>query len=161
MFAAHLTRVFKTSWSLNGCASDSCFDFRRRAVQNSPRGAAEGVRSPTLKPPLTGTMSGARKYVNMGLVLLMCMLTGHCGESAPSAAPAAAAGGSKEAQMDWRRVVEMVKHVEDSRSRHSSRTDAPATSRTRNSTAEPRDLRSLRTEKAEKNVGEWRRVIWV
>lgn len=115
----------------------------------------------TLKTPLTGAMSGARKYVNMGLVLLMCTLTGHCGESAPSAAPAAAAGGSRDAQMDWRRVVEMVKHVEDSRSRHSPRTDAPATSRTRSSTAEPRDLRSLRTEKAEKNVGEWRPVIWV
>lgn len=154
-------RVFKTSRNVNGCASDSCFDFRRRAVQNSPRGAEEGVQLPlfTLKTLLTGAMSGARKYINMGLVLLMCTLTGHCGESAPSAAPAA--GGSRDAQMDWRRVVEMVKHVEDSRSRHSSRTDAPVTSRTRNSTAEPRDLRSLRTEKAEKNVGEWRLAVWV
>lgn len=44
MFAAHLTRGFKTSRSVNDCASD----FRRRAVRNSPRGAEEGVRSPSL-----------------------------------------------------------------------------------------------------------------
>lgn len=98
-------------------------------------------------------MSGLRKHFNMGLVLLMCALTGHCSESAPSAAPAAASAG-RDAQMDWRRIVEIVKHAGESRSLHSAKTDAPLTQRPRSSPAEPKDLRNLKTDRGEKAVGE-------
>lgn len=97
-------------------------------------------------------MSGLRKHFNMRLVLLMCALTGHCSESAPSAAPAAASAG-RDAQTDWRRIVEIAKHAE-SRSLHSAKTDAPLTSRPRSSPEEPKDLRNLKTDRGEKAVGE-------
>lgn len=91
-------------------------------------------------------MSGARKYVSMGLVLLVCTLTGHCGEGASSAA--AQSSSSRDSQSDWR-IVEIVRHAENARGHHGSRTDALA--RARGSTVEPRDQR---TDKAEKSVGE-------
>ena len=95
----------------------------------------------------TGAMSGLRKHVTMGLVLLVCTLTGHCSESAPSAAPAAGSrhGDAQHAQeRNFRRtaeIVEIVRHVEDSRGRHGAKTEAPATSRARSSAVEPKDLR--------------------
>lgn len=93
-------------------------------------------------------MSGARKYVSMGLVLLVCTLTGHCGEGAPSAAAQSSSSSSRDAQSDWRRMVEIMRHAENAHGRHGSRTDAPTTSRARGSTAEPRNQRT------EKSVGE-------
>lgn len=97
-------------------------------------------------------MSGARKYVSMGLVLLVCTLTGHCGEGAPSvSAQSSSSSSSRESQSEWRRMMEMVRHAENARSGQGSRTDAPATSRARVSTAEPR---SQKTDRAEKSVGE-------
>ncbi len=100
-------------------------------------------------------MSGLRKHFNMGLVLLMCTLTGRCSESAPSAAPvAAAAAAGRDAQQDLRRIVEIVKHVEESRGRHSAKTEAPSTSLARSSPVEPKDLRNLKTDRGEKAVGE-------
>lgn len=83
----------------------------------------------------------------------MCALTDHCSESAPSAAPAAASVG-RDAQMDWRRIAEVVKHVHDSQSRHSAKTEAPSTTRTRSAPVEPKDLHILKTDKSEKTVGE-------
>ncbi|KAM3602277.1 uncharacterized protein V6R79_001237 [Siganus canaliculatus] len=98
-------------------------------------------------------MSGLRKHFNMGLVLLMCTLTGHCSESAPSAAPVEAASApNKDAQQDLRRIVEIVIHVEANRGRPNSRTEAPETTRTRSTSVETRDLRNLRTERGEKTV---------
>ncbi|XP_076612859.1 aLK and LTK ligand 2a [Chaetodon auriga] len=96
-------------------------------------------------------MSGLRRHFSMGLVLLMCALTSHYGESAPSAAPAAAAGG-RDAQQDLRRIVEIMKHVEESRGRHSVKTDAPSTSRARTSAVEPTDLRNSKTSRGERAV---------
>ncbi|KAM4528667.1 ALK and LTK ligand 2 [Fundulus heteroclitus] len=68
-------------------------------------------------------MSAPRKPVIVGLLLLMCTLTEHCGESAPTAA----AGG--DARRSLRRMVEIMKHVEESRGRHAARTEAPLTPR--------------------------------
>ncbi|XP_023256235.1 ALK and LTK ligand 2-like [Seriola lalandi dorsalis] len=93
-----------------------------------------------------GAMNGLRKHFTMGLVLLMCTLTGHCSESAPSAAPTTAATG-KDAQHDLRRMIEIVKHVEESRGRHTAKTEAPSTSRVKTSSVEPKDLRNLKTER--------------
>ncbi|XP_056219398.1 ALK and LTK ligand 2a-like isoform X2 [Seriola aureovittata] len=93
-----------------------------------------------------GAMNGLRKHFTMGLVLLMCTLTGHCSESAPSAAPATAATG-KDAQHDLRRMIEIVKHVEESRGRHTAKTEAPSTSRVKTSSVEPKDLRNLKTDR--------------
>ncbi|XP_044026261.1 ALK and LTK ligand 2-like [Siniperca chuatsi] len=92
-------------------------------------------------------MSGLRKHFSMGLVLLMCTLTGHCSESAPSAAPAAAAAAGSDAQQDLRRMVEIVKHVEESRGRHGAKTE-----RERSSPVEPRDLRNVKTDRGEQVV---------
>ncbi|XP_038583431.1 ALK and LTK ligand 1-like [Micropterus salmoides] len=96
-------------------------------------------------------MSGLRKHFNMGLVLLMCTLTAHYSESAPTAAPEAAAGRDAQ-QQDLRRIVEIVKHVEGSRGRHSAKTEAPLTSRTRSSPVEPKDLRNVKTFRGEQVV---------
>ncbi|XP_070782530.1 aLK and LTK ligand 2a [Enoplosus armatus] len=93
-------------------------------------------------------MSGLRKHFNMGLVLLMCTLTGHCSDSAPSAAAAA----GRDARQDLRRIVEIVRHVEDSRGRHGAKTEAPLTSRAGSSLVEPKDLRSLKTNRGEQVV---------
>ncbi|XP_041815208.1 ALK and LTK ligand 2-like [Chelmon rostratus] len=97
-------------------------------------------------------MSGLRRHFSMGLALLMCALTGHCGESAPSAAPAAAAAGGRDAQRDLRRMVEIIKHVEESRGRHGAKTEAPSTARTGSPPAEPKVLRSSKTNREEKAV---------
>ncbi|KAI3364289.1 hypothetical protein L3Q82_011094, partial [Scortum barcoo] len=100
-------------------------------------------------------MSGLRRHFNMGLVLVMCALTGHCGRSAPSAAPPAAPGGG-EAQRHLRRIVEIVKHVEESRGRHATRTEAPSTwtsARPRGSAAErKKDLRNLKVDRGDQAV---------
>ncbi|XP_073348444.1 aLK and LTK ligand 2a [Pagrus major] len=97
-------------------------------------------------------MSGLRKHFNMGLVLLMCALTGHCGESAPSTATPAAAT-SRDAHRDFRRIVEIMKLVEESRGRHSTaRTEPPSVQRAISSPVETRDLRNLKTEREEKTV---------
>ncbi|KAJ4928952.1 hypothetical protein JOQ06_004574 [Pogonophryne albipinna] len=95
-------------------------------------------------------MSGLRKHVTMALVLLMCALTGHSSESAPSAALESAAGG-RDAQQDWRRMVEIVKHVEDNRGRHSTKTAAPLTARS--PAVEQNDLRKLKTDRGDQTVG--------
>ncbi|KAF3702863.1 ALK and LTK ligand 2 Protein FAM150B Precursor [Channa argus] len=88
-------------------------------------------------------MRELRKHFTMGLVLLMCALIGHSSESAPSAAPETPLT-CRGVQRYLRRVVEIVKHVEESRGRHSARTEAPFTMRARTSLVEPKDLRHLK-----------------
>ncbi|XP_054475107.1 ALK and LTK ligand 2a-like [Anoplopoma fimbria] len=103
-------------------------------------------------------MSGLRKHVTMGLVLLMCTLTDHCGESAPSAAPSSSSSSSsssavgRDARQDLRRMVEIVRHVEQRGGRHGASTEAPSTSRVRSSPVEPKDLRSLKTDRGDQVV---------
>ncbi|MEQ2295421.1 hypothetical protein AMECASPLE_014144 [Ameca splendens] len=81
-------------------------------------------------------MSAPNKPVIVGLLLLLCTLTEHCGEGAP----ATAAGGN--AQRSLRRMAEIMKHVEESRGRHAARTEAPLTPRAVGSgSAEHRDIR--------------------
>ncbi|CAK6961939.1 ALK and LTK ligand 2a-like [Scomber scombrus] len=94
-------------------------------------------------------MSGQRIHFTMGLVLLMCALTGHCGQSAPSTAPAAA---GRETQRDLRRMVEIMKHVEESRGHHSAKTEAPLTARARTTPVEPKDLSNLKTDRGDQVV---------
>nr|XP_020443418.1 protein FAM150B [Monopterus albus] len=91
-----------------------------------------------------GAMNGLRKHFTMGLVLLMCTLTGHCSVSALSVAAAAA---GRDTQQDLKRGVEIVKHVEESRGRHSAPMEAPSTSRVRTFPVIPKDLRNLKTDK--------------
>ncbi|XP_071388368.1 aLK and LTK ligand 2a [Centroberyx affinis] len=93
-------------------------------------------------------MSGLRKPVTMGLVLLMCTLTGHCGVSAPTAAPTAS---GRDAQ-SLRRIADIVRHVEDSRGRNSAKTVSPITSPVRQTPAEPRDLRNLKSDRGDQII---------
>eukprot|EP00064_Thunnus_orientalis_P010215 superscaffoldBa00001363_g10241 len=95
-------------------------------------------------------MSRLRRHFTMGLVLLMCTLTGHCSESAPSAAPAAA---GRDAQRDLRRMAEIVRHVEESRGHHSAKTEAPLTARARTTPVEPKDLSNLKIDRGDQVVG--------
>ncbi|XP_013867013.1 aLK and LTK ligand 2a [Austrofundulus limnaeus] len=100
-----------------------------------------------LLPP-TGAMNGQRRPVFTGLLVLMCALSEHRGQSAPTAAPARPAGGDALRSLA-RRMVEVVRHVDGGRGRHSARTEAPVvTSRAGSwsSSVELRDLRS-RTER--------------
>ncbi|XP_042246896.1 ALK and LTK ligand 2-like [Thunnus thynnus] len=94
-------------------------------------------------------MSRLRRHFTMGLVLLMCTLTGHCSESAPSAAPAAA---GRDAQRDLRRMAEIVRHVEESRGHHSAKTEAPLTARARTTPVEPKDLSNLKIDRGDQVV---------
>ncbi|XP_061602814.1 ALK and LTK ligand 2-like isoform X2 [Cololabis saira] len=87
-------------------------------------------------------MSGPRRSVIIGLMILMCAMTDHCSESAPSTGPTArvtAASGN------LRRMAEIVRHVE-SRGRNGAKTEAPSSSRPESSSAEHKDARN-RTEK--------------
>ncbi|XP_047429058.1 ALK and LTK ligand 2-like [Mugil cephalus] len=91
-------------------------------------------------------MSGLRKHFFTGLVLLMCALTDHWGESAPSTAPAAAAAAG-DAHPDLRRMVEIVKRVEESRGRHGARAGHPLALRAISSPAEQNDYRHVKTDR--------------
>ncbi|XP_005734495.1 aLK and LTK ligand 2a [Pundamilia nyererei] len=89
-------------------------------------------------------MSELRRHFIIGLVLLMCTLTDHCGESAPSTVPTGDASAGMDEQQDLRRMVEIVKQVEGSRGRHSAKTEAPAISRETSSLMEQKDFRDLK-----------------
>ncbi|XP_029903216.1 aLK and LTK ligand 2a [Myripristis murdjan] len=93
-------------------------------------------------------MSGLRSSVTMGLVLLMCALTSHCGESAPTAAPTVS---GRDAQ-SLRRTADVVKHVEESRGRSRAETVSPRTSPAREPSAEPRDLRNLKSDRGDQII---------
>uniref|UniRef100_UPI0037E89AC2 aLK and LTK ligand 2a n=1 Tax=Semicossyphus pulcher TaxID=241346 RepID=UPI0037E89AC2 len=96
-------------------------------------------------------MSGLRRHLSMGLVLLMCTLTDHCSESAPSVAPPVSTATGKDKQQDLRRIVEIVKHVEESRGRH-GKTEAALTSGVKGSPVEPKDLHTLKTDRGDQVV---------
>lgn len=155
MFSAGLMVIWLIKWH------QKHFDIHARSLlqvsgsTSFPRSVGEGVHFFSLS---TGAMSGLRKHVTMRLVLLICTLTGHCSVSAPSAAPAPAAAG-RGAQQDLMRMVEIVKHVEESRGRHSAKTEAPLTSRSRSSPVEPKDLHNMKTDRGDQTVGEWWLVV--
>ncbi|KAM7367891.1 hypothetical protein PAMP_014158 [Pampus punctatissimus] len=94
-------------------------------------------------------MSGLRRHFTMGLVLLMCTLTGHCSESAPSSAPTAA---GRDSQRDLRRMEDIMRHTEESRSHHSAKIEAPLTARARTSPVETKDGRNLKTDRGDQVV---------
>lgn len=96
-------------------------------------------------------MSGVRKHVVVGLLLVTCALTSRCSESASTATTsAAAATAGRDAKTVLRRLVEIVRNVEDSRSPLSAKTETPLLSRAWISPAEPKDLRNRKV----KAVGE-------
>ncbi|KAM4633049.1 aLK and LTK ligand 2a [Polymixia lowei] len=92
-----------------------------------------------------GAMSGLRRPVTMGLVLLLCALSGRGVGSAPTAATKEEDGSSQ------RRAADVVKHVDESRGRNSAETASPSTSR-KESTAEPRDLRNLKSDRGDQII---------
>ncbi|KAF7198728.1 aLK and LTK ligand 2a [Nothobranchius furzeri] len=94
-------------------------------------------------------MSEQRKRVLMGLLLLVCVLSEHCGESAPS--PATRAHG-RNAPRNLKRVGGIVRHVEERRGRLGTfRTEAPLTSRAGRSSVQLRGFRG-RTERVKQAV---------
>lgn len=100
-------------------------------------------------------MNGVRKHFVVGLLLLTCALSSRCRESAPTATTAAtAASAGRNPATVLRRLVQIVKNVEDSRSHLSSKTETPLTSRTWTFPTEPKDLRIMKTDKRVKAVGE-------
>lgn len=100
-------------------------------------------------------MSELRRHFIIGLVLLMCTLTDHCGESAPSTVPTGDASAGMDEQQDLRRMVEIVKQVEGSQGRHSAKTEAPAISRETSSPMEQKDFRDLKVFRGNQAVGEF------
>ncbi|XP_037541396.1 ALK and LTK ligand 2 [Nematolebias whitei] len=87
-------------------------------------------------------MSGQRRRVLTGLLLLLCALSEHGGQSAPAAGPAHARAFGEDAPRSLTRLM-MVRRVEGTRERHSARTEAPVTSRAGSaSSVELRDFRS-------------------
>lgn len=98
-------------------------------------------------------MDGVRKHFGVGLLLLTCALTSHCSESAPVAVTdAATASAGRDAPLDLRLVL-IVRHVEDSRSHLSAKTEAPLASRAWTFPTGSRDLRHLKTARRVKAVG--------
>ncbi|KAK0141110.1 ALK and LTK ligand 2 [Merluccius polli] len=91
-------------------------------------------------------MSELRKACTMGLLLLLCALSGHFGESAPRGATAAARSDSSS-----RQYAAIVKHMDRSRD-HSSTETATRSPGRREPPTVPRDLRNLRAERADKNM---------
>ncbi|KAM3861104.1 aLK and LTK ligand 2a [Diretmus argenteus] len=95
-------------------------------------------------------MSGLRKPVTMELVLLMCtLITGHRGESAPTAAPTVPGGDAQS----LRRIAHLVKHVEENRGRSGgAATVSPLTSPVRGSPGAPRDLRHIKSDRGDQII---------
>ncbi|XP_074541697.1 aLK and LTK ligand 2a [Halichoeres trimaculatus] len=86
-------------------------------------------------------MSGPRRHFSVGLVLLMCSLTGHCSESAPSAAPPVMTAAGRDT---GRRIAEIVKHVEEGRAR-AGKAEAALSSRVVVLGVTPRESHSAKT----------------
>ncbi|KAM6992138.1 aLK and LTK ligand 2a isoform 2-T2 [Tautogolabrus adspersus] len=102
-------------------------------------------------------MSDPRRHFSLGLVLLMCTMIGHWSESAPSVAPSVSTATGKDTRQDMRRIVEIVKHVEESRGRL-GKTEAALTSSARSS-PEPKDLHSLKTDRGDQVVAVYPRDL--
>ncbi|KAM9355783.1 aLK and LTK ligand 2a [Pholidichthys leucotaenia] len=96
-------------------------------------------------------MSALRGHLVVALALLMCAFTKRYCECAPSAATTTATAGAAArggAQRGLRRVVEIVRRVEqESRGRAGVMTAAPLTSRPRSSPAARRDFSTARTDR--------------
>lgn len=100
-------------------------------------------------------MNGVRKHFVVGLLLLTCALTCRCSESASTATiSAAAASAGRDGTMVLRRLVGIVRNVEDSRSHLSAKTETPLTSRAWSSPTDPKDLLNMKTDRRVKAVGE-------
>ncbi|XP_020775716.2 ALK and LTK ligand 2-like [Boleophthalmus pectinirostris] len=96
-----------------------------------------------------GAMRGPRTHFAMGLVLLVCALTGRSVSAPSGASPAGRAQQEEKEREDYRRLVEAVRHVDESRGRASTRRETAFSSRSRVSVLETRDLRSSRTGRGE------------
>lgn len=100
-------------------------------------------------------MNGVRKHFVVGLLLLTCALSSRCSQSASTATTAAtAASAGRNPTTVLRRLVEIVKNVEDSRSHLSAKTETPLMSRTWTFPTEPKDLRNAKADRRVKAVGE-------
>lgn len=84
----------------------------------------------------------------IGLVLLICTTTGQWAQSAPvpTAPPVA-----RDDKSMFRRIVEIVRHVEERRSERSAETASQSTSR-KESPGEPRDLRNLKSDSGDQVI---------
>lgn len=88
-------------------------------------------------------MSGAaRSHLAVGLLLLTCALSSRCSEGASTSTTAAAAASAGRDATILRRLVEMVRSVEDSRGHLSVKTETPLVSRAWTTPTEPKDLRN-------------------
>ncbi|KAG7272036.1 hypothetical protein CRUP_030140 [Coryphaenoides rupestris] len=96
-------------------------------------------------------MSGLGKPFTMGLVLLLGTLSGHCGESASTAATAVA---RSDLSASRQHTAGASGHMDrDSRDHSNTETATRSTARKEAPTV-PRDLRNLRTERAgDTNIG--------
>ncbi|XP_010862383.1 ALK and LTK ligand 2 [Esox lucius] len=92
-------------------------------------------------------MSGLRKPVVMGFVLLICTTTCHSEERALSAAPTVA----KNNQSLLRRIADIVKHVEESYDENGADAASQWTSRME-SRVEPKHLRNLKTDSSDQII---------
>ncbi|KAJ0060869.1 hypothetical protein NL108_001720, partial [Boleophthalmus pectinirostris] len=99
-------------------------------------------------------MRGPRTHFAMGLVLLVCALTGRSVSAPSGASPAGRAQQEEKEREDYRRLVEAVRHVDESRGRASTRRETAFSSRSRVSVLETRDLRSSRTGRGEQGMVE-------
>lgn len=93
-----------------------------------------------------------RSHFAVGLLLLTCALSSRCSEGASTATTAAAAASAGRDTTILRRLVEMVRNVEDSRGHLSVKTETPLVSRAWTSPTEPKDLRNK--DRRVKAVGE-------
>lgn len=100
--------------------------------------------------PSVRAMSGRRKPVIMGLVLLICTITGHCVENVSATATPTVARGDKSL---LRRIADMAKHVDESRSQDGPKSEFQSTSR-KESYVEPWDLRNLKSDSGDQIIGE-------
>ncbi|XP_056150136.1 ALK and LTK ligand 2b-like [Lampris incognitus] len=91
-------------------------------------------------------MSGLRRHDIMALVLFIYTFTGRCSESAPT--PAASV--CRDGRAPWR-IADTVKRAEESRRVVRAQTSSPSTP-PKDSLAEQRDLRSLKTERGDQVI---------
>lgn len=99
-------------------------------------------------------MGRVRKHFVVGLLLLTCALTSRCTESASTSTAGAAASAGRDLTTIMRRLVEIVRKVENSRSHLSAKTETPLMSRARTSPTEPKDLGNMRAVRRFKAAGE-------
>ncbi|CAL1586473.1 unnamed protein product [Knipowitschia caucasica] len=95
-------------------------------------------------------MPGPRTHFAMGLVLLLlCALLDYSGSAPSRASPTGYAQQrqQREERDEYRRLVEAVRRVEETRARSGSRRESRLSSRSRVAALEARDFRSSRTDR--------------